>query len=259
MSAEMNDRFSLAGRTAFVSGASSVIGAHFARLLVEHGASVVLAARRKSRLDDLAAELSDGEPKVLAVEMDVTDVASVRHAFDVAESAMGCVSVVANNAGIVDSRMAVDVDEESWDRILDTNLKGAWAVAVEAGRRMLGHGMGGSIVNTASILGLRPALAQSTYAASKAGIIHLTRCLALEWVRKGIRVNALCPGFVVTDLNRDFLESERGIAYLGNTPSRRAGELDELSAPFLLLATDAGSFISGETLVVDGGHHLSAL
>lgn len=256
---DMNDRFSLAGRTALVSGASSGIGAEFARLLAGQGASVVLAARRRSRLEALADELADGGATALAVEADVTDVASIRSLFDQAEAALGSVSIVANNAGIVDSRMAVDVDEDNWDRILDTNLKGAWGVALEAGRRMLEQGIGGSIVNTASILGLRPALAQSTYAASKAGLIQLTRCLALEWVRKGIRVNALCPGFVVTDLNRNFLDSERGAAYLKGTPSQRAGRIDELAAPFLLLATDAGSFITGETLVVDGGHQLSAL
>lgn len=256
---DLNDRFSLAGRTAMVTGASSGIGAHFARLLAQQGASVIVAARRRERLNELARHIEDEGGRAMAVEMDVTDLESIGNAFDEGEAALGNVSIVANNAGIVDSRMAVDVDESNWDRILDTNLKGAWAVALEAGRRMLQNELEGSIVNTASILGLRPAIAQSTYAASKAGLIHLTRCLALEWVRKGIRVNALCPGFVVTDLNRDFLETERGAAYLRNTPSQRAGAIEELGGPLLLLATDAGSFITGETLVVDGGHQLSAL
>ncbi len=258
-STHFTSAFSLTGKTALVSGASSGIGSHFARLLASEGANVVIMARRQSRLDALAKELAALGSKALAVTADVTDRESIRRAFDVAESAFGPVSVVSNNAGIVDSRMALDVDEANWDRIIDTNLKGAWTVATEAGRRLLEHKVSGSIVNTASILGLRPAIAQTTYATSKAGLIQLTRCLALEWVRKGIRVNALCPGFFVTDLNKSFLDSDRGKAYLEQTPSQRAGSIDELSAPFMLLATDAGSFITGETLVVDGGHQLSAL
>lgn len=253
------DPFALNGQVALVSGASSGFGAHFARLLATHGARVVVAARRKPKLDRLVDELRVAGAEALAVEMDVTDLASVRAGFAAAEAAFGCVTVVSNNAGIVDSKMALAVDETNWDRILDTNLKGAWAIATEAGRRMIEQGEAGSIVNTASILGLRPALAQSTYATSKAGLIQLTKCLALEWVRKGIRVNALCPGFFVTDMNRDFLESVRGREYLAGTPARRAGRVEELSMPFLLLASRAGSFITGETLAVDGGHQLSAL
>jgi NAD(P)-dependent dehydrogenase (short-subunit alcohol dehydrogenase family) len=254
-----NNPFALDGQVALVSGASSGFGAHFARLLARHGARVVVAARRRQKLDRLVDELHAAGAEALAVEVDVTDMASVLAGFDTAETEFGCVTVVSNNAGIVDSKMALAVDEANWDRILDTNLKGAWAIATEAGRRMIEQGRSGSIVNTASILGLRPALAQTTYATSKAGLIHLTKCLALEWARKGIRVNALCPGFFVTDMNRDFLDSPRGRDYLATTPARRPGNIEELSVPFLLLASGAGSFITGETLAVDGGHQLSAL
>lgn len=251
--------FSLSGQTALVSGASSGFGAHFARLLAAEGAQVVVAARRKQKLDALVDELAGTGARALAVEMDVTDIESVRNAFDAAEKHFGCVTVVSNNAGVVDSKMALAVNEASWDWTIDTNLKGAWAVALEAGRRMIDQEQAGSIVNTASILGLRPALAQTTYATSKAGLIQLTKCLALEWARKQVSVNALCPGFFVTDLNRSYLDSPEGAAYLATTPARRAGTFDEISVPFLLLATAAGQFITGETLAVDGGHTLTAL
>lgn len=255
----INRLFSLENRTALVAGASSGFGAHFARLLADQGARVVVAARRRDRLEALVAELEAGGAEAAAVEMDVTRGETVREAFDAAEERFGPVSVVSNNAGVVESKLAVDVDEADWDYTLNTNLKGAWLVASEAGKRMIAANVPGSIVNTASILGLRPALGQASYATSKAGLVHLTRCLALEWIRKGIRVNALCPGFFVTDMNSDFLASEHGQRYLASTPAQRAGEFDELSAPFLLLATDAGGFVTGETLAVDGGHSLSAL
>lgn len=255
----INSLFSLENRTALVTGASSGFGSHFARLLAAQGANVVVAARRLDRLEALVAELEAAGAQALAIEMDVTRGDTVGRAFDLAEERFGPVTVVSNNAGVVDSKLAVDTDEASWDFTLNTNLKGAWLVASEAGKRMIAANASGSIVNTASILGLRPALAQASYATSKAGLVHLTRCLALEWARKGIRVNALCPGFFVTEMNEDFLASERGQKYLASTPAQRAGGFDELSAPFLLLATGAGSFITGETLAVDGGHSLSAL
>ena len=194
--------FSLENRTALVTGASSGFGAHFARLLAGQGASVVLAARRLERLEALVAELEAGGARALAVGMDVTRRETVSRAFATAERHFGPVTVVANNAGVVDSQLAVDLEEDSWDYTLNTNLKGAWLVAGEAGRRMIAAEAAGSIVNTASILGLRPAIGQASYATSKAGLVHLTRCLALEWARKDIRVNALCPGFFVTDMNR---------------------------------------------------------
>lgn len=246
--------FDVTGRVALVTGASSGFGAYFAKLLSGHGARVVAAARRLDRLESLVEEIRTANREAIAVQLDVTDPASVANAFDVAEQAFGTVDLVSNNAGVADARMAVDTDEQSWDYVVDTNLKGAWLVAREAGTRMIAAARRGTIVNTASILGLRVALATSSYSASKAGLISLTRSLALEWSRHGIRVNALCPGYFVTGISAPFLQSERGRRYLEKTPAGRSGQIEELAAPFMLLASDAGSFINGVALPVDGGH-----
>ena len=255
----MDKRFDCSGRTALVSGASSGLGSHFAKLLAEHGARVVVAARRVDRLEALAREIELNGGEALAVAMDVCDAASVRAAFDRAEEAFGTVEIVSNNAGVVDQGLAVDIDEERWDFVLDTNLKGAWLVARESGRRMIDARVGGSIVNTASVLGLRVARGLTTYATSKAALIQLTRTLALEWCRKGIRVNALCPGYFLTEINSWYLESSDGRKYISETPAQRVGEMREIEAPFMLLASEAGSFINGVALPVDGGHMLAGI
>ena len=255
----INSMYDLSGKVAFVSGASSGIGAHFAKLLAAQGAKVILAARRIDRLEDLVAQIEQAGGLAFAVSMDVTDQLSVKDAFDQAQSRYGIAGIVVNNAGVADSKLAVDIDEDSWNYVLDTNLKGAWFVARQAGLRMIESKTPGSIVNTASILGLRVAVSQASYGASKAAVIHLTKSLALEWSRKNIRVNALCPGFFRTDINAEFLDTDRGKALVANTPFQRIGELDELSAPFLLLASDAGSFVSGAVLTVDGAHSLANL
>ena len=248
--------FDLSGKVAFVSGASSGIGAHFARVLAANGARVVLAARRMDRLQDVVSEIRQMGGEGFAVSMNVIRQESVKAAFDQAQKKYGVVDVVSNNAGVADSKPAVDTDEDSWDFVLDTNLKGAWLVAREAGLRMMKSQTPGSIVNTSSILGLRVALSQSSYSTSKAAVIQLTKSLALEWSRKNIRVNALCPGYFRTDINSKFLDSEKGKALIASTPSQRTGELDELTAPFLLLASNAGSFVNGVALAVDGAHSL---
>lgn len=248
--------FDVTGKVAMVTGASSGFGAHFAKVLAAHGAKVVVAARRLDRLENLVSDITASDGKALAVAMDVTDPDSIKAAFDAAENTFGVVDILSNNAGVADSKMAVDIDEPSWDFVLDTNLKGVWRIAMEAGRRMIAAGKSGSIVNTASILGLRVAVSQSSYATSKAAVIQLTKSLALEWTRKGIRVNALCPGYFVTEINRDYFSGEHGKAYIAATPARRTGELEELTAPFLLLASDAGSFVNGIALPVDGAHSI---
>ena len=248
--------FDLNGKVALITGASSGFGSHFARVLAAHGAKVVIAARRIERLKSLAKEIEDNGGCACAVPLDVTDKQSVTAAFDAAEAAFGVVDIVSNNAGVADSRLAVDIDEDSWDFVLDTNLKGVWLVAMEAGKRLIASKKPGSIVNTASILGLRVAISQSSYATSKAAVIQLTKSLALEWCRKDIRVNALCPGYFVTEINADYFSSDHGKAYIANTPARRTGNLAELTAPFLLLASDAGSFINGVALPVDGAHSI---
>jgi len=251
--------FDVSGRVALVTGASSGFGAHFAKLLASYGARVVVAARRVDRLEMLVDEIKSEGGEALAVPLDVTKADSVTAAFDAAEEAYGVVDILSNNAGVAVTRKAVDFDEDSWDFVMDTNLKGAWLVAREAGIRMIAADRKGSIVNTASILGLRVSITTSCYSASKAGVISLTQSLALEWSRKGIRVNALCPGYFVTELNADFFKTERGLEYLRSTPAGRSGNMDEISAPFMLLASDAGAFVNGVALPVDGAHAIAAL
>lgn len=255
----VHSMFDLNNKVAFVSGASSGIGEHFARVLAEHGAKVVLAARRVDRSQSIVNEIQRYGGEAFAVSMDVTDQSSIKAAFDQAQQRFGIVGIVSNNAGVADSRPVVGTTEDSWDFVLDTNLKGAWLVAREAGLRMIDAKIDGSIVNTASILGLRVAISQASYGTSKAAVIHLTKSLALEWSRKNIRVNALCPGYFKTQINASFLESEKGKAFISNTPAQRVGELDELTAPFLLLASDAGSFVNGVALAVDGAHSLGSI
>ena len=248
--------FDVSGQTALVTGASSGFGVHFAKLLAAHGARVVVAARRMDRLQELVDEIERSGGEALAVSLDVTRSDTVAAAFDAAEAQFDSVSIVSNNAGVANSKWAVDIDENDWDRVLDTNLKGAWLVMKEAGSRMINSGKGGSIVNTASILGLRSARAISDYAASKAAVISLTRSLALEWSRHNIRVNALCPGYFVTEINADFFATNEGKQYLKSTPAGRSGKIEELSVPFMMLASDAGSFVNGAAIPVDGAHHI---
>ncbi len=251
--------FDVSGRVALVTGASSGFGAHFSKLLARYGAQVVVAARRVDRLEMLVDEIKAAGGDALAVPLDVTKADSVTAAFDAAQEKYGVVDILSNNAGVAVTKKAVDFDEDSWDFVMDTNLKGAWLAAREAGTRMIAAGKQGCIVNTASILGLRVSITTSCYSASKAAIISLTQSLALEWSRKGIRVNALCPGYFVTELNADFFATERGLEYLRSTPAGRSGNMDEISAPFMLLASDAGAFVNGVALPVDGGHAIAAM
>ena len=250
---------SMKGKVALVTGASSGLGAHFARLLATAGASVVVAARRVDKLDTLVTEIRDIGGDAMAVELDVTSPASVNNALDEIESSPGATTVLINNAGVADSRHFTDVDEASWDFVMDTNLKGAWRIARSVAQRLLERELEGSIVNVASILGLRVGFGESTYATSKAALVQLTRAMALELGHRGVRVNALCPGYFKTEINADYFASEKGAAYIKKTPSRRLGQLDELNIPLLMLASDAGSFVNGIALPVDGGHLVSSL
>jgi NAD(P)-dependent dehydrogenase (short-subunit alcohol dehydrogenase family) len=250
----MNTEFDMSGKVAMVTGASSGFGVHFAKILAERGAKVVVAARRVERLEALVAEIKASGGEALAVAMDVTNADSIVTGFNQAEAAFGTVTVVSNNAGIADTKSALKTDEVSWDRVMDTNLKGVWIVANEAARRMVAAGVGGSIVNTASIMGLRNAFAQASYCTSKAGVIHMTKGLALEWARKAIRVNALCPGYFFTEINSDYFSESEGQAHMNASTAQRMGEMHEITAPFLLLASDAGAYVNGVALPVDGAH-----
>jgi len=254
-----NDLFSLNGRVALVTGASSGLGNHFARVLAGAGARVVAGARRAERLDALVDDIAGAGGEALAVTLDVTDGDSVTRAFDAAEQAFGTVDVIVNNAGVADARWFLDIDEDGWDRMLDTNLKGVWRVAREGCRRLVEAGKPGTVVNLSSVLGLGVQSMQSHYSASKAGVAHLTHAMALELGRHGIRVNALAPGYFKTEMNEDFFDSERGQKYIKRTPARRLGRVEELDGPLLLLTSDAGSFVNGVVLPVDGGHLVSSI
>ncbi len=255
----MADLFGLTGRHALVTGASSGLGRHFAGVLAAAGASVTVAARRETALAETVSSIKASGAKAQAVRMDVTDATSIERAFVEAEADQGAVTIVINNAGVTMTRAALEVAERDWSSILDTNLKGTWLVAQQAAKRMIDHDTGGSIVNIASILGLRVAGGITPYAVSKAGVVQMTKALALEWARHRIRVNALAPGYIETDLNDDFFSSDAGKALIRRIPQRRLGETKELDGPLLLLASDAGSYMTGSVVAVDGGHLVSGL
>ena len=255
----MADLFGLNARHALVTGASSGLGRHFASVLAAAGARVTVAARREAELAHTVESVRASGAQAQSVRMDVTDADSVEQAFAEAEAQFGPVTVLINNAGVTVTLNALDITEPTWSRVIDTNLKGCWLVAQQAARRMIDQGEGGSIVNIASILGLRVAGGIAPYAISKAGVVQMTKALALEWARHRIRVNALAPGYIETELNDDFFASEPGKALVRRIPQRRLGEARELDGPLLLLASDAGSYMTGSVLAVDGGHLVSGL
>ena len=255
----MSFTIDLSGRTALVTGASSGLGRHFATVLAGAGARVALAARRWDSLQGVVAEIVASGGQAVAVPMDVTDATSVRDGVQEAAGAFGGLDILVNNAGTTVSKAALDHTEADWDGVIDTNLKGAFLVAQEAARVMKDGGRGGCIVNIASILGLRVAGHLAAYAASKGGLVQLTQALALEWARFGIRVNALAPGYMETDLNRDFLATDAGQALIRRVPQRRLGKLSDLDGPLLLLCSDASAYMTGAIVPVDGGHLVNTL
>ena len=246
----------LTGKRALITGASSVgFGAHFARTLARAGAHVVVTARRLEPLQDLVKSIEADGGAASAVQIDVSNPESVEAAF----AAAGPIDVVVNNAGVDVSGSCLKLSEKDWDYVLDINLKGVWLIATEAARRMTAAGNGGSIINIASITGHQGPKGAAPYAVSKAGVLHLTKQLALELARYGIRVNSISPGYFATDLNREFLESDAGQAMLKRIAMRRFGNFEELDGALLLLASDASSFMTGSDIVVDGGHLLMSL
>ena len=246
------DIFDLHGKVALVTGASSGLGVRFAECLAENGAAVVLVARRGDRLAEVKARIEKSGGRALAVEADVRDRNAMRAAFDAAEKAVGTVTILVNNAGVAHAGRAVEMPEEEWRRILSTNLDAVFYWAQEAARRMLAAGSGGAIVNIASVLGFGVNKGVVAYATAKAGVIQLTKALALELAFKGIRVNAIAPGWIVTDINREFLATE-GAKLKREIPMGRFGEERDLDGPLLLLVSDAGRYITGATIVADGG------
>jgi 3-oxoacyl-[acyl-carrier protein] reductase len=245
--------FDLSGRVALVTGASSGLGLRFAQVVAEAGAAVALVARRADRLADLASKIEQTGGRAAPVAADVCDHTSMLRAFDAAERAFGTVDLLVNNAGVAHADRIVDLPEAEWRRVLGVNLDAVFLWSQEAARRMLVADKRGAIVNIASVAGFNVSKGVAAYAVAKAGVIHLTKALGLELADKGIRVNAIAPGWIVTDLNRDYLASERGAAIRRNIPLGRFGEERDLDGALLLLASDAGRHMTGTTIVVDGG------
>jgi NAD(P)-dependent dehydrogenase (short-subunit alcohol dehydrogenase family) len=246
----------LDGKVALVTGASGGLGEHFAETLGRAGAKTVLAARRLDKLEEVADRIRAAGGEALSVELDVTDSAAVPAAFDAAEAAFGTVTVLVNNSGIVVPGSVPDLSEADWDSVLDTNLKGEWVMAQTAARRMIAAGTGGSIVNLASALAFRVQRALATYAISKAAVAQMTRAMAYELAEHDIRVNALAPGYIVTNMNRDFLLSRRGQEMMREVPIGRYGEMEELDEILLLLAGDNSKYMTGAVIPIDGGQTL---
>ncbi len=253
------DRLRLDGKVAMVTGASSGLGRHFADVLAGAGAKLVLTARRIDRLQTAADEIEAAGGTAFCATMDVTDRKSITAAFDEGEKALGPIGVLINNAGVAATAAALDVEPDDWDAVVDTNLSGAWWVAQEAARRMVAAGNGGAIVNIASIVGQRQAGGLVSYAAAKSGLIQVTKTMALELARHNVRINALAPGYIGTEMNKEFFASEAGQRLVRRIPQRRLGDLADLDVPLLLLASDASTFMTGSVVTVDGGHLVSAL
>jgi NAD(P)-dependent dehydrogenase (short-subunit alcohol dehydrogenase family) len=252
-------QLTLDGHSALITGANGGLGSHFAQTLAKAGAKVAIAARRLESLREVEQRIRSAGGQVSAIALDVTKRESVAQAFAQAAEALGPITVVVNNAGIAVTKPLLEHTEDDWNDVVGVNLTGAWRVAQEAARHMVKNERGGSIVNIASILGLRVSAQVPSYAASKAALIQLTKAMALELARYKIRVNALAPGYVTTSINRDFFATDAGQALIKRIPQRRIGNPEELDAALLLLASDAGSYATGTVLAIDGGQLVNTL
>lgn len=249
--------FDLKTQTAIITGASSGLGRHFAKTLATAGARIAVVARRRDRLDDLVRELPSG--RALAVTADMGDRASLEAVIPAVTEKLGRPTILINNAGIADEQAALDLPDADWHRVLETNLTGAWQMAQLCAQAWVAAKQPGNIINISSILGLRVAGRSLPYAVSKAGLIQMTKALSLEWARYQIRVNAIAPGYIETDLNRDFFATDAGETLIKRIPQRRLGQPSDLDGVLLLLASQASSYITGSVIAVDGGHLNSSL
>ena len=245
--------FDFTGQRAIVTGASRGLGRHFALTLARAGAQVALAARGIDRLEEAVKEIEGFDGCATAIQVDVTDSKSVKACIETAENTLGPINILVNNAGIAVTKPMLEHIEEDWDSVLDTNLKGVWLMAQDIARRMVHRGQGGSIINIASVLGERGIAQLPGYCASKGGIINLTRAMAVELAPYGIRVNTIAPGYVETDMNREFFATQAGQRLIKRIPQRRVGQAEDLDGVLLLLASNASRYMTGSVITIDGG------
>jgi NAD(P)-dependent dehydrogenase (short-subunit alcohol dehydrogenase family) len=255
MHADPTQLFRLDGRVAFITGASSGIGATLATAFAAAGAAVALVARRLERIEALEASIRGAGGQALAVPLDVTDRVAIGAAFELVAARFGVPDIVVNNAGMADPAVFLKMEAAALERTMATNFIAPWNICAEAAKRLVAAGKPGSIINVASVLALGAAPGYSAYSASKGALVQMTRSLALEFVRHRIRVNALAPGWFVSEMNAAYFASDKGMAYVQRMPPGRTGELQELVGPALLLASEAGSYVNGVVLPVDGAHH----
>ncbi len=246
----------LAGKVALVTGASSGLGEHLATTLAAAGARVAVAARRRERLDDLAARIEARGGTALAVEMDVVDPASIEAGVALTAGRLGAIDILLNNAGIAVTKPAIDCTVEDYDGVMDTNVKGALFAAQAVARRMIDRGEGGKIINMSSFLGLKVLPQLALYAISKAAIAQMTKAMAIEWIRYSIQVNAICPGYIETEMNRAHWQSESGKALIRRFPARKLGQPSDLDGLVLLLASSRSDFMTGSVIAIDEAQSL---
>ncbi len=254
----------LSGRVAFITGASGGLGAQFARTLASAGAAVVLASRRVEKLKELRAQIEAAGGDAHVVELDVTDHDSIKSAVAHAETEVGSIDILVNNSGVSTTQRLQDVSEDDYDFVFDTNVKGAFFVAQEVGKRMLARAIGaapgtytgGRIINIASMAGLRVMPQIGVYAMSKAAVVHMTKAMALEWGKFGINVNAICPGYIDTDINHHHWNTEQGRKLIQMLPRKRVGQAQDLDALLVLLCSKESNFINGAVVAADDGFAL---
>jgi NAD(P)-dependent dehydrogenase (short-subunit alcohol dehydrogenase family) len=251
----------LSGRVALVTGASSGLGAQFAKTLASAGAAVVLASRRVDKLQDLCAEIEAEGGDAHAVQLDVTDIASIKAAVAHVETKVGSIDILVNNSGVSTTQRIADVQEEDYDFVFNTNTKGAFFVAQEVGKRMLarakgaapGSYTGGRIVNIASMAGLKVLPQIGVYCMSKAAVVHMTKAMAVEWGKYGINVNAICPGYIDTEINHHHWQTEQGQKLVQMLPRKRIGKPEDLDALLVMLCSDQSHFVNGAIIAADDG------